>query len=174
MYFSDVQIRLIVLYTLKTFNISMTLENFQDVLVFDGPLDYFTLMHFLFDTQKLGLISTYELEGKTRYDITPHGEETLGLFVDKIPPAAIKHIGRAVAETRHNIDISQQINATVVPIDIGKFCAKCGIYERGLPLFEINFMAGGENEAALIAERFRSNAESLYADFVEKLLTDND
>ena len=38
MYYDDVQIRLLILYTLKAFKISMTVEHLQEVLVWSGLL----------------------------------------------------------------------------------------------------------------------------------------
>ena len=70
MYLDDVQIRLSILYTLKCFKISMTEGNLQEALVWNDILDYFTMMDYLLDMQKLGLVSTVTIEGRLRYDIT--------------------------------------------------------------------------------------------------------
>jgi len=59
-----------------------------------------------------------------------------------------------------------------MPIDVRKFCAKCGVYERGLPLFEINLFAGGYDEAKRVADRFAETAPDLYAELMEKLTRD--
>ena len=73
MYLDDVQIRLSILYTLKCFKISMTEGNLQEALVWNDILDYFTMMDYLLDMQKLGLVSTVTIEGRLRYDITKKG-----------------------------------------------------------------------------------------------------
>ena len=83
MYLDDVQIRLSILYTLKCFKISMTEGNLQEALVWNDILDYFTMMDYLLDMQKLGLVSTVTIEGRLRYDITKKGHETLQMFRDK-------------------------------------------------------------------------------------------
>ena len=56
MYLNDVQIRLVILYTLKCFKVSMTDGDLQSALVWSEILDYFTMMDYLLDMEKSDLI----------------------------------------------------------------------------------------------------------------------
>ncbi len=173
-YLDDVQIRLLILFTLKYFNVSMTIENMQDVLVYDNIIDYFTMMDFVFDMQNLSLISTYELKGQTRYDITMEGEEMLKMFADKIPNHIKNKVIASMNNILSNLNAPRQIMCGVVSIDISKYCAKCGIYERGFPLFELNLLAGSHKEATRIAARFKTMAAEMYTKLIEELAQDEE
>lgn len=81
----DVQIRLTILYALKHFKISASIENLQEILVWQNMIDYFTMVDFLLDMEKLDMVSHVTVEDVVRYDITPKGAETVSMFKNKIP-----------------------------------------------------------------------------------------
>ncbi len=170
MYFDDVQIRLIILYALKSFKISMTVENLQEVLVYSEILDYFTLMDFIFDMKSMGLIKTVLIEGIMCYDITDKGEELTSLFNDKIPLSVREHILDSGETALKNINREHEIIAKAVPVDVRKFLAKCGIYEMGMPLLELNIFAGSRKNAEEIVNRFKKDAAGLYKIILEKIV----
>jgi predicted transcriptional regulator len=170
MYFSDVQIRLIILYALKAFEISMPVEKLQEVLVWSGIIDYFTMMDFLLDMKSMGMIKDIEIEGSTCYDITEKGEGLASMFNDKIPLSVREHILDSARQVLDNIERGREIVADIMPVDTGQFLAKCGIYERGTPLFEVNLFAGSRKNAKEIAERFKKDAAQLYKIILERIV----
>lgn len=170
MYFDDVQIRLIILYALSSFKIAMSQEHLQEVIVLKGILDYFTMMDFILDMEKLEMISTIEIQGKTCYDITDKGNELIDLFEDKIPLSVRDHILDSAEKTLDNIERGREIVADIVPIDRRKYLAKCGIYERGTPLLEVNLFAGSRQSAEEILKRFKSGAGDLYKIILERIV----
>ncbi|MCK9478154.1 MAG: DUF4364 family protein [Firmicutes bacterium] len=170
MHLNDVQIRLIILYALKSFRVSMSVENLQEVLVQTQILDYFTMMDFVFDMQKMGMIETVDIEGKKCYDITEKGEELTSMFDDKIPLSIRENIldyGEAIVK---NIGREHEIVADIVAVDVRKFLARCGIYDMGTPLLEINVFAGSRKNAEEIAARFKKDAAQLYKIILEKII----
>ncbi|NLB80406.1 MAG: DUF4364 family protein [Clostridiaceae bacterium] len=170
MYFDDVQIRLIILYTLKSFKTTMSEENFQDVLVFSGILDYFTLMDFVLDMEKMGLINSVTVDGKKCYDITNKGEELVALFNDRIPLTVREDIFDTGEQTLKNINREHEIVTDIVAVDVRKFLAKCGIYEMGTPLLELNIFAGSRENAEEIVNRFKKDAAALYKTILEQIV----
>ncbi len=170
MHYDDVQIRLIILYTLKEFEISMPQERLFEVLVWSEVLDYFTMMDFILDMQDLGMITTVEIEGKICYDITAKGRELLGYFKDKIPLSVRDNILDSAEKTLSTIARGQEIVADIVPIDTRKYLVKCGLYERGVPLLEINLFAGSRKSAEAILARFQNGSADLYKTILEKIV----
>ncbi len=170
MHYDDVQIRLIILLTLKSFEISMPEEHLQEVLVWSDILDYFTMMDFIYDMQKLEMITSVEIEGKTCYDITQKGRELVNLFKDKIPASIRDRILDNAEKKLGSIERGREIIADIVPIDTRKYLAKCGIYERGVPLLEVNLFAGSRHCAEEILKRFKKDAADLYKTILEKIV----
>ena len=170
MYFDDVQIRLIILYALKSCKISMSEEMLQEVLVWNGILDYFTMMDFLLSMEKMEMVRTLTIEDKLCYDITPKGEEMVEIFSYEIPFSIRDTISEATDEILNRLGREHEIVADIVPIDHHKFLAKCGIYERNIPLLEVNLFAGSRKSAQSIAERFKAEAGKLYQIILEKIV----
>ena len=170
MYFDDVQTRLIILYTLRSFKLSMTEENLQETLVWSEILDYFTMIDFMLDMVKLQMVATVTVEGEQRYDITEKGLETVRLFKDKIPLSIRDRIDDTAEETLSQMARGREIVADIVPIDRKKYLAKCGIYESGVPLLEVNLFAGTRASAEEIAKRFENEAAQLYKIILEKII----
>lgn len=168
----DVQIRLVILYALKNFKISASVENLQEILVWQDIIDYFTMVDFLLDMEKFGMVTTVTVEGITRYDITEKGDKTVSMFKNKIPMSMRDKIYDKCAEMVSSIANGRSIVADIVPIDDKKFMAKCGIYESGTPLMEINIYAGTREHAEVIAERFKTHSSSLYKTILEKIIED--
>lgn len=170
----DVQTRLILLYTLRAFRISMSTENLMKVIVWNGILDYFTMMDYLLDMMNIGMVKTIVIEEETRYDITPKGLQSVELFSNKIPLSIRDHIDDAVEDLQQDMDRGREIVTDIVPLDRRRFLAKCGIYDRNVPLLEINLFAGTRSQAEEIAKRFESEASSLYAAILEKIVERQD
>lgn len=170
MHLDDVQIRLIILYALRCFKVSMSEENLQEMLVWTDVLDYFTMLDFLFDMQKLELVSTVVVENVTRYDITKKGAEMVKMFKDKIPKSVRDNIYEIADEKLSKMARGREIAADILPIDEKKFLAKCGVYEFGVPLLEINLFAGNRKHAEEIAKRFEKEAAQLYRIILEKII----
>ncbi|MBR0277962.1 MAG: DUF4364 family protein [Clostridia bacterium] len=170
MFLDDVQIRLVILYTLKCFKISMTEGDLQEVLSWNDIIDYFTMVDFLLDMQKLGLVTTVTVEGAKRYDITKKGHETLGMFKDKIPLSIRDKIYDMAEKALSKMARGREIAADIQPIDERKFLAKCGVYEFGVPLMELSIYAGSRKHAEEIAKKFEKTSASLYKIILENII----
>lgn len=170
MYLDDVQIRLIILYTLKCFKISMTEGKLHETLVWNDVLDYFTMMNFLIDMQKQGLVSTVTIEGVLRYDITKKGHETLEMFRDRIPKSIRDKVYDLAEAELYKMERGREIVADIEPIDERKFMAKCGIYEFGVPLMELSIFAGTRKNATEITKKFEENAATLYKNILDTIV----
>lgn len=170
MYLNDVQIRLAILYTLKCFKVSMTEGDLQSALVWNEILDYFTMMDFLLDMEKIGLVTTVTIEGYLRYDITKKGHETLDMFKEQIPFSIRDKIYTLAEKHLSHLERGREIVADVVPIDERKYLAKCGIYEFGMPLMELSIFAGTRKHAEEIAKKFEEESASLYKTILEKII----
>lgn len=172
MFLNDVQTRLTILYTLKSFKLSMSEENLQEVLVWPDIIDYFTMVDFLLDMENLGMVSTVKVEGVTRYDITAKGQQMVAMFKNKIPLSIRDRIYDKCYEMLSKMARGREVVADIVPVDDKKFLAKCGIYEFGVPLMEINLFAGTRKHAEEIAGRFKTECADLYKIILEKIIED--
>lgn len=170
MYLEETQTRLIILYTLKCFKISMTEGDLQSVLVWNEIMDYFTMMDLLLDLQKSELVSTVTIEGYIRYDITKKGHEALSMFKDQIPFSIRDKIFTLADAHLSKLERGREVVADIVPVDERKYLAKCGIYEFGMPLFELSIFAGTRKHAEEIAKKFEEESANIYKTVLEKII----
>ena len=170
----DVQTRLVLLYALRSFQISMSTENLMKLVVWNGILDYFTMMDYLLDMKNIGMVKTIVIEDETRYDITPKGMQSVELFSKKIPLSIRDRIDDTVELLQRDMNRPREISADIVPLDRRRFLAKCGIYEKNVPLLEINLLAGTRTQAEESARRFEKEAGSLYTIILDKIVEHHD
>lgn len=170
MYLDDVQVRLVILYTLKCFKISMSEGDLQEALVWEDLVDYFTMVNELLGMQGIGLVTTVTVEGVQRFDITKKGHETLQMFKDQIPYSVRDKIYNLAEKALSKIARGREIVADIQPIDEKKYLAKCGVYEFGVPLMELNIFAGTRKHAEAIARRFENEAGQLYKLILERII----
>jgi len=169
MYFDDVQTRLVILYALKKFKIAMSEELLCKSLVWGGIIDYFTMMDFLIDMEKSEMTAETAIDGKRCYDITDKGLQMVDTLAYKIPYIARESIDDAAFDTLDELKRGPEIAADIVPVDYKNFLAKCGIYDRGMPLMEISLLAGSRQAAFKISEQFKKDAADLYKTILGKL-----
>ncbi len=170
MYLDDFQIRLSILYTLKCFKVSMTEGDLQSALVWNDIIDYFTMMDYLLDMEKIGLVSKISINGYIRYDITKKGHETVTMFKDQIPFSIRDKIFTLADAHLSKLERGREIVADIVPVDERKYLAKCGIYEFGMPLMELSVFAGTRKHAEEIAQKFEEESAAIYKTVMEKII----
>ena len=169
MRYNDVQLRLLILYTLKSFQISMSEYYLQEVLVWSGILDYFTMMDSLYDVMDSKLVETVEIEGETRYSITPKGEEMAEMFKNEIPSSVRSKIRDFADDALDKIERGREIIAEIVPLDRKKYIAKFGMYERQVPFFEVSLFAGTKETAEEVLENLKKYSADIYKLILERI-----
>ena len=168
-YLDELEIRLTILYTLKRFKLSMSVEDLQDVLVWTDIIDYFTMLDSIFFMQDIEMIHSVTIEDAVRYDITKKGMDALEYLHKKIPYMIRSHINDTCYKMMCKLRRGKEIVTDIEPVDENKFMAKCGIYDFGLPLMELKILAGNRTRAYAVANKFKKNSEEIYKIILEKL-----
>ena len=169
MYLDDVQVRLTVLYAVRCCKVSVSEDMFQELIVYQNVMDYFTMMNCVYELEKMKMVKSMVIDNETRFDITKKGLSSVLMFKDKIPLSIRDKIYDKAYELNQRAARGREISADIVPIDEKRYMTKCGIYEWGTPLLEVSVFAGGKKNAQDIVKRFEKEASSVYKLILEKI-----
>ena len=148
MYLDDVQVRLTVLYAIRCCKVSVSEDMFQELIVYQNVMDYFTMMNCVYELEKMKMVKSMVIDNETRFDITKKGLSSVVMFKDKIPLSIRDKIYDKAYELNQRAARGREISADIVPIDEKRYMAKCGIYEWGTPLLEVSVFAGRKEKCA--------------------------
>jgi len=162
MYSKEVMEKTVILYTLYKFNLSMTSEHLYIVFIENDILDYFTYMERLMVLVEDKFASTISIEGENRYGITEKGREFVEMSLKEIPYKIKRKINAAVVQILEGYSKLTDVRATTSAINENRFVVKCGVYERNVPLMEVNITSGSRKHVEKLAKTFRTKNEEIY------------
>jgi len=170
MYLDDVQVRLTILYTMRCCKITVSEEIFQEIIVYQDIMDYFTMMNCIYELENMGMLKTIMIDNQKRFDITSKGQSSVLMFKNKIPLSIRDKIYDKAYQINQRVARGREISTDIVPIDEKKYLAKCGIYEWGTPLLEVSVFAGSKKNATDIAKKFEKSASKIYKVILENMI----
>lgn len=170
MFLDEVQVRLTVLYAMRCSKTTVSEDMFQEMIVHQDIIDYFTMMDCVYDLEKMGYVKVLTVDGEKRFDITKKGLNSITMFKDKVPLSIRDKIYDKAYEIGQRIARGHEFNTDVVPLDDKRFMAKCGLYEWGTPLMEVSVFAGSKKSAQEITKKFEVNAAKMYRFILENLV----
>ena len=170
---NDLETRLIILYSLVRFKLSVTQEQLNRIFVESELIDYFILMHYVTNLTEMEYITSVTIDGETRYIAEESGIEMVGMFEKKIPIAMKAKIDYEVRKIREEYLKKSQTRSKVVAMDEQMFMAQCGIYEQNLPIMEVSITVGSRSLADKIIKNFDESASEIYKGVYELLGTEN-
>ena len=170
MYLDDIQVRLTVLYAMRCSKTTVSEEMFQEIIVYQEIIDYFTMMNCIYELEEMEMVKVLNVDGEKRFDITKRGLNTVTMFKDKIPLSIRDKIYDKTYEINQRVARGHVFATDVVPIDDKKFMAKCGLYELGTPLMEVSVFAGSKKSAQEVTKKFEKNATKIYKLILENMV----
>ena len=162
MYSPEVLEKTVILYALYKFKISMTNEQIHIIFVENDIMDYFSYTQQLLRLIDDAYIAKITIENEERYGITQKGIDFVEMSLGEIPSAIKEKINLAVDKILKTYDKLTDIRTSITPLSENRFITKCGIYERNIPLIELNLTTGSRRHAEKLEKSFRKNYNSIY------------
>ena len=144
MYLDDVQVRLTVLYAIRCCKVSVSEDMFQELIVYQNVMDYFTMMNCVYELEKMKMVKSMVIDNETRFDITKKGLSSVVMFKDKIPLSIRDKIYDKAYELNQRAARGREISADIVPIDEKAVYGKVRNLRMGYAPFEVSVFAGGK------------------------------
>lgn len=137
-------------------------------------MNYFYFEQFLLDLIEDNYIIKYEQDGLEIYEITPEGENAIGLTIDIVPGMLKMEVDSKFKENLDIVKDKYSISAEYAPISEKSFSIRCKIIDNNSVVFDLEADAGSGEQAKRIVENWNNNAAELYPKILEILIDNNE
>jgi predicted transcriptional regulator len=161
----------LILYLLSKVNEPLENTDFYKLVLSFQNMNYFYFQQFLLDL----IDNKYILKGlsdnnKVLYELTSDGKEAVNLVQDLIPGFIKFQIDNNLKEDLHAMENERSVTAEFIPQSENSYTVVCKIIENNNIIFEIKTFAGSRDQAKMIVDNWKSNAETLYPNLLELLI----
>ena len=151
----------LILYLLSKVNEPLENTDFYKLVLSFQNMNYFYFQQFLLDL----IDNKYILKGlsdnnKVLYELTSDGKEAVNLV----------QIDNNLKEDLHAMENERSVTAEFIPQSENSYTVVCKIIENNNIIFEIKTFAGSRDQAKMIVDNWKSNAETLYPNLLELLI----
>ncbi len=162
---TDYEIKLIILYTVKSLKIGASYTILDYVISSSANVNYFELEQYIRGLIQSGNLSELTVEPETLFAITESGEETLSFFEHKIPGSIKVRLDNKIESINRKEMSGNKFYADFVPVTESEYVVKCSMEEGGIPLIKLEFYAGSKQNAMDICRYLKENTEQFYKKF---------
>ena len=164
--------KLIILYILNKVNKPIKNEALLKLILSITDMNYFYFQQFLLDLLNTSYITCTTDENESIYSITDAGREVLELTKNIIPGLIKFKIDNGFKENLDQIRNEFSVTAEFEPQDEDEYTVKCKVNENTKTLFEIQTFAGTSEQAKLMVDNWKNNANIIYPKILEILSAD--
>ena len=156
----------LILYILAKISEPITnIALFELVLSIEN-MNYFYFQQFLLDLIENGYIINYDKSGKSFYELTPLGKDTLELVKDLIPGILKFKVDNNLKSNLKDISNSSSITADFMPNDDNGYTVNFKIVENNNIIFNLQVFAGSRDQAQKLISNWKKNAETIYPEIL--------
>lgn len=165
------EIKLIILYLIKSFNGPLDNGQITDLFMYHSFVDYFTMQEYLDEMDKAGLVDIYMEDGVRKYILTGLGQNSLEFFADRLPKTVRERLLMSVRRYQKRLKNQLEVQANYHAENELEYMMDCAIYESGVPLLTLKISAGSKDAAMKMAARFKEEPQKIYSEII-RLLTE--
>lgn len=161
--------KILILYILNKVDGPITNDGLLRLILAVVDMNYFYFQQFLLDLMEKNYIISFEKDGKTVYQISDIGKETLELTTDMIP--GIMRLKADISFSGELKETAQEesVTAEYTPKNENEYTVTCRINENNTCIFEISVFAGSRDEAKRIVDNWKENAYRIYPEILNSL-----
>lgn len=158
----------LILYILNKVNKPLTSDALLKIVLSVTDMNYFYFQQFLLDLTNNKYIMALEND-ENLYIITDTGKEVLELTENIIPGIFKFRLDNNLKENLEVIKDELSVTSEFIPESEKEYSVKCKIVENNRILFEVHTFAGSREQAKIIADNWKQNAEKIYPQLLEAL-----
>lgn len=172
------QDKVLILYILNKINRDVTESDLFKLISPITNINYFYYKQILEDLVDSKLVGTYTKDEdnediQTIYEITANGKNSLDLTIDILPGLKKLKTDTILKNEFNNIINEQSIVTEYIPENEHSYTVKCKIIEDNKNIFEVKAFAGSIDQAKLISDNWKNNAQNIYPKILN-LLTEKE
>ena len=161
--------KVLILYILNKLDNPVTNDALLRLVLAVMDMNYFYFQQFLLDLIEKKYIVCFNKEGKSVYQITDSGKQTLELTNDIIPGIIKLKVDTSFSNELHQTAQKESIVAEYTPLSENEYTVTCKINENNSCIFEISVFAGSREEAKKIVDNWKENAYRIYPEILNSL-----
>lgn len=165
---SPLEHKLLILYTIRQLGSVTNLQLLQ-FMVDNSLMDYMTLQLALGEMVESGQLALIPHALGDLYQLTPQGEESLSMFVKRVPYSRRKAAREAAVSWKRLFELEQQLLSHFDKREDGRFILSLSLLEDNAPLMLIRLLLPAWNMADLFARTWPRQAQGIY-DYVLRTL----
>ena len=165
--------KLIILYIMQKVNCALTNSQILKLLYDFNGFNYYYFQHILSDLVEQKFIINYKQEEEWLYEITPEGLNILELTENMLPGITKYKLDTIIQSILKDVKNEVAVTAEYIPENANAYITKCKIVEAHKTLFELNIYCNSQEQAKLIADKWKNEANTLYPHFIELLTEEN-
>ncbi len=164
----DIQRKVLTLHTLRALGECGNLQLIS-FMVENDIMNYFDLQTALYELRDAGQAARTPQAADDLYQLTPAGEETLNMFLERAPQSLVSRIDEAAPSFRARFDEEREKSARISHEGQNEYHVTMEIMERRMPLMRIDLSLPTAELAARFRDRWPAGAQDIY-DFIIKTL----
>lgn len=168
------QDKVLILYVLNSIKHDITESDLFKLISPINNINYFYFKQILTDLVDSKLVGTYTKDEEnedttTLYKLTTEGQNSLDLTIDVLPGLLKLKTDTVLKNEINNIVTENSIVTEYIPENEHSYTVKCKIVENNKTIFEIRAFAGSNEQAKLISDNWKSNANVIYPKILDLL-----
>ena len=150
----------------------MTTSQLSEFFINKGYTSYFHLQQAINELHDARFIRGEVVRNTTNYYLTVSGQETLEMFLGKLPDPIKKDIMDYFSLKKYQLRKEVDITADYYPLKKGEYMVKTQIKEKGSTLMELYLNVVSKEQAIDVCDKWSEKCESVYSKVMELLLLD--
>jgi len=163
------QNKLLILYLLRSINISLSEMQILRVVTENGWINYFDMKECMFELIESKLVEERETPAGTFYTISELGRNTLFYFEKELLSSLRKSIDAYCEANRNDLRLETELSADYVRIDEGEYKVMLKVLENQIPVFELNLNTYSKDSAEAFIKRWKEVAPRIYKSTYDSL-----
>ena len=168
----EIERKMLTLYSLKKLGECGNLQLIAFMLECD-IMNYFDLQTALFDLRDAGQAARSPQVADDLYQITPAGEEALGLFLTRAPQSLLDTVDMQAPLYRERFSRQRERSARIVHDEGNEYHVSMQINEQNMPLMTLDLSLPTAELAARFRDRWMDSAQEIYDFIITRLAGDD-
>jgi hypothetical protein len=164
------QNKLLILYLLKTINISLSELQILRTVTEKNWLNYFDLKECMFELMESNLVEQRETPSGNFYSITELGKTTLFYLEKELLNSQRKAIDEYCSANRDELRLETELSAEYLKIDEGEYKVMLKVLENNVPVFELSLITYSQASAESFIKKWRRVAPKIYKSTYDDLV----
>lgn len=157
------------LYFLQEVDLELTRNQLYTIFAEQGWMDYFDFQASLAALEEDGLVAAIPCTFGQGYRVTPHGQETLGLFAGELPHSIRERMGEYAKQNRALLISKSQFSTTQTQLPDGGALAVLRLMDKSAHILDISLQLPNGELAREACESWPGHAEGIYQEIIKRL-----